>query len=128
MPSLLLAFLALVPLSQQARSAPPGPRVLAHEPVQNALDVPRASEVRVRFSQPIDAESLDATSFQVLGRWSGVRTGTFHVSEAGRVVRFVPASPFSAGELVTVSLARTLRSTLGAPLARGYAWSFWAGH
>src|SRR5688572_2517619 len=121
-PVLLTSGLAF---AQQARSAPPRPRIAEHEPAQNALNVPRASGVSVSFSQPIDVASLDAASFHVFGRWSGVHTGTFQLSAQGRVVRFTPASPFSAGELVVVSLSRSIESVLGAGLPRGYSWSFW---
>jgi hypothetical protein len=126
---LVLSFLVLVPdatLAQRARRAPPRLHVVSQSPSPNARNAPRASDVVAVFNQPLRATSLDAMSFHVFGRWSGVRAGTLRLEAGGRRLRFTPASPFSAGELVHVRLARTVESAFGSRLGRGHAWSFWA--
>ena len=112
-------------LAQRPRLAPTRLRIAALSPRENALGVPRATDVRVAFSQPILAASLDQKSFQVFGRWSGVSAGTIQLLAGGRVVRFIPQRPFSPGEIVHVALAKTIEGQLGARMSRGFAWSFW---
>lgn len=113
-------------LAQHARATPPRRlEVVAHAPSRNALGVARASVLSITFDQPLRAASLDAQSFHVFGRWSGVCAGTIQLLDGGRELLFTPQSPFSAGELVHVTLSRSVESVFGAHLARGYAWSFW---
>lgn len=100
--------------------------VVGQWPAKNALGVARNSVLGLRFSQPLRSASLDAQSFHVFGRWSGVHAGTNQLMGDGRVLRFTPASPFSAGELVHVTLARSVESAFGEHLPAGFAWTFWA--
>ncbi len=112
--------------AQRARVEPPRRlEIVSHSPSANAIGVARTSVVSLTFDQPLQAASLDAQSFHVFGRWSGVRAGTMQLLDGGRVLHFTPQSPFSAGELVHVTLARSVESVFGARLRRGFAWSFW---
>ncbi|MEQ1894493.1 MAG: FG-GAP-like repeat-containing protein [Planctomycetota bacterium] len=99
--------------------------VLRHTPSRNALGVAQSSAIRLTFSQPLSATSVNAQSVRVFGRFSGAHAGTIQLSSGRHVVSFTPEHPFSPGELVQVTLSRTLESDLGQHLARGYAWSFW---
>jgi len=124
LPALAL-FGGSLTFAQQARVAPLPLQVLHNSPPQNALGVARAGGVSLTFNQALLAASLDAQSFHVFGHWSGVRTGTIQLVGGGRVLRFTPQSPFSAGELVHVTLSRSVESVFGGRMQRGYAWSFW---
>lgn len=95
-------------------------------PAQNALHVPRASSIEVRFTHAVDPSSVTPRTFRVDGRWSGVHTGTVTLDATGKRATFTPTTPFSAGEMVHVNLARSLRSAGGPNLERGFAWTFWA--
>ncbi|MSR63950.1 MAG: hypothetical protein EXS08_16110 [Planctomycetes bacterium] len=122
--ALTFAFLTgSLPSAQNAQLA--RFEVVGHSPPKNALGVARSSAIRLTFNQPLQAASLDAQSVRVFGRWSGVRAGTLQLSGGGRVLRFTPQSPFSPGELVQVTLERSLESVIGQHLSRGFAWSFW---
>ncbi len=124
LPSLsVLLLTGILASAQQARVAP-RLEVTGHSPAENALGVPRTSVVSITFNQPVQAASLDPGSFRVFGRWSGVHAGTIQLHGGGRVLRFTPSNPFSAGELVTVSLSRAVESAAGV-LQRGFAWTFW---
>jgi hypothetical protein len=121
----LSLVLALAP--QQARRAPaPRPlRIASIEPARNALNVARTTEIRVHFDQAVAPSSLSAQSFHVLGRWSGITPGTTTFEDSFRTLVFVPDEPFSAGETVTVTLSKAVKSAFGGSLAAGHAWSFW---
>jgi hypothetical protein len=99
------------------------PVVVSIHPSRQRIDVPANSAIQVEFSAFIDAGTVDATAFHVFGRWSGPATGTIEVYE--NTITFVPSAPFFAGEYVTVLLSRSIENTVGEPLSRGYAWSFW---
>jgi hypothetical protein len=122
--SVVLLLCASPGVAQTIRPAP-RLRIVELAPPANALGVPRDGVVEVVFNQPVDPASLDARAFRVVGRWSGVRAGTTQLLAGGRLLRFTPAQPFSAGELVQVLLARSLRSRAGTSLGQGFAWSFW---
>jgi hypothetical protein len=119
---LLLVALALPPQSGPV-AAPL--RVLATSPALNALNVPRATNVSLTFNRVMDPALFGPRDFQVIGRWSGPSQGTLFPSAGGMVLTFVPQQPFSAGELVTVLLARSVKSPSGSQLERGYCFTFW---
>jgi hypothetical protein len=52
-------------------------------------------------------------------------TGSIVTSQGGRRLTFLPAHPFSAGETVFVTISRSVKSSVGAPLGHGFAWNFW---
>jgi hypothetical protein len=84
-----------------------------------------STNVTVLFDQPVKRSTIDATSFRVFGRYSGRAEGSFSFSNGDRWVTFDPAQPFSAGEVVWVNLARSIRGATGAPLrSAGYAFQF----
>jgi VCBS repeat protein/Big-like domain-containing protein len=123
--SLVLAlFAGSLAVAQQART-PLRLVVVDQAPAKHALGVSQASAVSLTFNRPIRAESVDDLSLRVFGRWSGVHTGTVQLSTSGRVLRFTPASPFSPGENVSVTLSRAVVGVFGERMERGFAWSFW---
>ncbi len=113
---------------QPARSAPtPVPlEVVGVQPALNALNVARTTAITMRFNLPVDPSSFQAPDFHVFGRWSTMRSGAISVGPGGRTVVFTPDAPFAAGENVTVTLSRWIRSASGQPLGKGFCWSFWS--
>jgi hypothetical protein len=98
--------------------------VLEAFPASQALTPLPDTDIVVTFDRPVDPATVDASSFLVFGRWSGVAQGVFAFEDAGRRVRFTPGRAFSAGERVTVSLDRQVRSAAGTAIAHGYTWQF----
>lgn len=92
-------------------------------PAGNALAVPTASAITVSFDANVDATSVDAASFRVIGRWSGIHDGT--TVTLGNQVRWEPDLPFFPGEMVTLHLSSALQSTTAQALAGGFTCQFW---
>ena len=97
--------------------------VTSVEPTRNSLAVSTATNVTVTFDAMVDGATIDATTFNVFGRWSGMRTGTYTV--AGTTVTWQPDLPFFPGESVTVALSEGVKSTGGLTLTGGNAFHFW---
>ncbi|MBM2846232.1 MAG: hypothetical protein HW407_1544 [Bacteroidetes bacterium] len=110
-------------ISAHAVSAP---TVTSIAPARNVRSAPVNSSIVVTFDVPVLPSSIDSTTFKVFGHWSGVPRGLFTLENGNTRVRFQPQRPFSAGELVTVSLSKGIRDQGGAGMTRGYAWTFWA--
>ncbi len=102
-----------------------GPQVLSVTPFSQSMTASTLTEVTALFDSALDATTINESSIMVLGRWSGIAQGTFTLESDGKLVRFVPSRPFSAGELVTVSLSKRILSESGDTLSYGYAWNFW---
>jgi hypothetical protein len=61
----------------------------------------------------------------IFGRWTGVMPGEFRLEDENRLVRFLPARTFSAGEWITVAVSKSVKNAAGEALANGYTWNFW---
>jgi len=100
-------------------------QVVWARPSRNRVDVGGNTSVRVRFDRPVQAATVDPSSFRVFGRWSGRADGVFSFSDGGRTVTLDPDHDFSAGETVYVNLGRSIVATDGSPLrSAGYAFQF----
>ena len=97
--------------------------VVSISPPANEIFALTAAPIVVQLNQDVADWSVDANSFQVLGRWSGVHTGTRTI--AGSTLVFEPSRPFFPGEQVTVSLSRNIQTWSGSPLTGGYGWQYW---
>lgn len=102
------------------------PVVMQTFPAGNGLQASVETAIRVTFDTPIDPTSMTGDAFRVFGRWSGDVRGSLRFSEDLRSVVLEPDRPFSAGELVSVSLSRDVRAANQEPLREaGYAFQFW---
>ncbi|MEM8483941.1 MAG: FG-GAP-like repeat-containing protein [Bacteroidota bacterium] len=101
------------------------PTVTSLFPASQTVTAAATTELMLTFDLPVDPISVDASAIFVFGRWSGVREGAISLESDNTVLRFVPNKPFMAGEWVTVSLARSIQSMAGEPMAHGYTWNFW---
>lgn len=102
----------------------PSFRVVSVEPAANSLSASLTTALVVTFDAAIDTNFFDDSTFRVFGRWSGVMTGEFRMEAQYTRLRFIPNRAFSAGERVTVTMARA-ETAEGARLDTGYAWQFW---
>lgn len=99
--------------------------VVSVSPASHIITADGNSVLVVDFDEAIDPASVTPASFAVFGRWSGVMSGNFSFHNNNQQVQFTPAKPFSAGEFVTVTLAKTITNTGGTALDNGYSWGFW---
>ena len=95
------------------------------QPVQNALTAGGEAEIVVTFSAAVDPATVDWTTFMVFGRWSGGVPGTYAFEQNDTQIRFTPDRPYLAGEMVTVSLSRSITAADGTAMPHAFTWQFW---
>ncbi|MBC7775441.1 MAG: VCBS repeat-containing protein [Phycisphaerae bacterium] len=100
------------------------PQVLNISPANMAGAVSPSQNIVIQFDAPLDPSSVSSTSVRVFGRWSGPAAGSFTMEDGYKRIVFSPTAPFFAGELVTVSVNKKLRSALGPPLEKGHFWQY----
>jgi len=108
--------------------------LLAHRttPAANDFNVDESGTVRVDFSEPADAATINASTFEVTGSESGPVTGTFAHAPSGLAFTFTPDTPFAPDEFVTCRLTDGVHDADGDPLdgdgdmypGGDYVWEF----
>ncbi len=96
--------------------------VVSASPAANAVDVSFGTTIEIVFSEPMNPSTFNGTSFAVYSPISGHRSGTYDV--VGATAVFTPDEPFTAGELVSVSITTALASMAGPNLATPYVFRF----
>lgn len=101
-------------------------QILSRTPSANATSAGASDDLIVVFDRPLDSSTVSDGDVRVLGRWSGVLTGSVTLSDGDRELRFSPARPLSAGESVTVTIPRgSVRGADSAEMLHGFTWTFW---
>lgn len=100
------------------------PQVLNVSPANMTGTATALQNIEIQFDAALDPSSVAAASVRVFGRWSGPAAGTFVLEDDDKRIVFSPAQDFFAGELVTVSVNKKLRSALGSPIEKGYFWQY----
>ncbi len=95
-------------------------------PASHKIDADRGTDIVVDLTVAVDPATVTGTTFMVTGRYSGIAEGTFSFEEGNTRIRFTPNNNFSAGEMVTVNLSKSIADAAGNPVANGYCWQFWA--
>lgn len=89
-------------------------RVQYQSPVAGAIYVPTGTNIIIRLSERVDASDLSSPSLiRVEGSRSGLHPGNLDLADDGQTVLFRPYNEFAAGEAVTVTLPRGIRSRSG---------------
>lgn len=122
---LTIAVLSTLVCAQSGPAIEVPLRVLSVEPSINAVHVSRLAPIRIRFNQAIDPQSIGPRSLSIMGRWTAFLVGVLDIQSNGKDLVFAPTQPFSAGDLVTVSISKNLRSMKGSRLARAFTFSYW---
>ncbi len=118
-----LSFLLFVPLLFISAGAQI--QVVDVSPRSQQLDTPMNPEISIMFDRGINPGDITPQTFKVFGRWTGVINGIWSFAENNQKVVFQPQTPFNAGEMVTVMLAKGIGAANGDTLEKGYAWQFW---
>ncbi|HET7435886.1 MAG TPA: kelch repeat-containing protein [Thermoanaerobaculia bacterium] len=79
------------------------PTIAAFQPANGATDVPRSTIVSVRFSEPIDPSSINATTLQLRDGTTVVATAR-NVAESGLYAFLVPNDLLVAGRVYTIAI------------------------
>ncbi len=83
------------------------------------------STIIVGFDNPVVTSSINAATFRVFARWTGVVNGTFQFENGDKTVTFTANTPIGAGEWVTVSLTKAIQSTVPGDTFGGFSWNYW---
>ncbi len=118
-PSLLFFYLAAQILTAQDL------QVLNITPEANSIAADFTPDIFINFNTALDVTTVNHQSLKVFGRWSGPMAGELTVMNDNQV-RFHPTEPFSAGEPVTVVLAKSILGMNGDTMSFGYSHYFWA--
>lgn len=101
------------------------PTVTSVSPNRQVLNAARNTPISVTFDMAVDPNTVNDSTFRVFGKQLGPITGTYSFSAGNTVATFTPTTQLNAGEWITVSLSRHIKSQGGTNMAKGFAWNFW---
>ncbi|MFT5165692.1 MAG: hypothetical protein ACI8P3_000920 [Saprospiraceae bacterium] len=81
--------------------------------------------ISVTFDTPLDLATVAYGNFKVFGRWSGPAELAFSMSNNDQTVEMSTFEPLMAGEWVTVTLTKSIKSASGENMEKAYVWNFW---
>lgn len=93
-------------------------------PRQNEINAAFNSTIEVVFAQPMDASTLNTTTWRVQGSQTGSYSGTVQYDASTRTGRFIPSSFFKEGEVISVTLTANIFTQSGQPLTPAFQWQF----
>ncbi len=100
------------------------PLVVDTDPANSATGVVLNKIVSGTFNTPMDATTINATTFTVSQGTTAV-AGT--VSYSGNVAVFTPTLPFAPNTIYTGTITNGAKNVAGESLASNYVWSFTTG-
>jgi len=119
---------ALFVLAATFSAGPAELAVLSTTPPRHTMASGTVPLIEFTLDRPIDPVTATNATVRVLGKWSGPLEGMVELDRGNTLVRFVPTSPVSAGDLLTVQVSRALLAADGGQLqVGGYAWQFMMG-
>jgi hypothetical protein len=118
-------FLAAIAMFAMGRSAEAQLAVSSTQPGLNASNISRTAAIVVNFDRPVDTTTFTPADFHAFARWMGPVLGEVSFSNSDSTVTLTPASPFSAGDYVTLYMSHRLRGADGTFLRQaGYTLTF----
>ena len=97
------------------------PRVVSVSPLSQSLTAEPLTSIVISFDMPVDLNSINDTTVNVFGRWSGAARGVYLFENNDTRIRFDPMAAFSAGEWITVSISKDVTDKSGEGMTIGYA-------
>lgn len=91
-------------------------------PASNAVGVAEGVVLSATFSVPMEASTINTTTFTLTG--PGTTSVTGAVNYSGTTATFTPASRLAVSTLYTATITTGAMDTTGAPLAASYVWTF----
>jgi Ice-binding-like/Bacterial Ig-like domain len=102
-------------------TAPP-PTVVSTVPANGAGNVAESTTVTATFNVPMDATTINATTFTLMGPGATPATGS--VNYAGNTATFTPGVLLAASTLYTATITTGAKDATGAALAANFVWTF----
>jgi methionine-rich copper-binding protein CopC len=100
------------------------PVVVVTFPTDGANDVAVDVSISAVFSEPLDAGSVDASTFYVTGPGGAPVAGALSVDPANPIATFVPAVDLQLDATYTATLTTGVTDLAGNALAADYVWTF----
>jgi hypothetical protein len=100
------------------------PTITSFMPLRNALNIAKTTTITVTFSQDINSSTLTNSTIKINGSISGPHTATYNYNSFTKTVTITPNTQFKAGDVVTVTATRGIRSSAGDSLASAGSCSF----
>src|SRR5258708_4674725 len=76
--------------------------VSSTQPGLNATNIARTAPIVVNFNRPVNPATFTPGNFHAFARWMGPVLGVLSFSNNDSTVTLTPATPFSAGDVVTL--------------------------
>jgi len=101
-----------------------GKIIISHTPTQNALNIPKNTDISVTFGLDLNPATINDSTFVVHASQTGLRTGTYNYDSGTKTATFNPDNNFVVGEIITIILTTDIENTTGDTLLSSYEWSF----
>ena len=98
------------------------PTVVSTVPANGATAVAVNTTISATFSVPMDATTINTTTFTLMGPGATAVAGS--VNYAGNTATFTPAAVLASSTLFTATITTGARDPAGAPLAANFVWTF----
>jgi hypothetical protein len=94
-------------------------------PAVNALSIATNSNISLTFSSNMDQSTFNtATSFNVDGSVTGLISAGSFSGDGTPTITFNPDNDFKAGEVITVTLTKSIKNSTGVTLKNSYTYAF----
>ncbi|HVA95883.1 MAG TPA: Ig-like domain-containing protein [Candidatus Dormibacteraeota bacterium] len=100
----------------------PAPTVVSTAPADTATDVAVNTTVAATFSVPMDAATIDGTTFTLTAPGPTAVAGA--VTYSGSTATFTPTSALANSTVYIARITTGAKDPTGAPLAADYVWTF----
>jgi Ice-binding-like/Bacterial Ig-like domain len=123
----ILAFLLILVISGCGREQAPAtlPVVVSVTPANGAAAVPVSSLITATFNKAMNPQSINTSTFTVIGPGGAAVTGT--VTYSGTTATFTPATLLAPSSLYTATVTTGATDAIGTTLASNFVWSFTTG-
>jgi ketosteroid isomerase-like protein len=98
------------------------PTVVSTIPANGATNVAVNTAISATFSVPMNATTINATTFTLMGPGATAVTGS--VNYAGNTATFTPAAVLANNTLFTATITTGAEDPTGAPLSVNFVWTF----
>jgi hypothetical protein len=100
------------------------PTVTTMSPTDGASDVAVGSAVTATFSEPMNADSIDATSFELRDAGNALVPATVTYDALTRTAKLTPADALSLQSSYDATLTAAITDVAGNALVTDFTWSF----
>lgn len=103
------------------------PTVTSTIPANLATAVPLNQIVSATFSKPMNAATINSTTFQLTGPGATAVAGLVAYAAVGNTLTFTPTANLAASTLFTATITTGAQDLAGDGLAANYVWTFTTG-